>query len=133
MSILVNALDATGAELVITQGSAFNLDYVLTKDGGTYPLNGKTVVCTIREEFAPQDLIDAAFEDRPITVGGGSATAANGGCFNQVNATDAAKLGPGAESQSIQTVTWYVVQTKVVSDSFKSSQVLRFGVRKDID
>lgn len=86
MPIVVNALDANNQPLVITQGSAFNLDYTITKDGATYNLTGKTVVCTVREEGAPQTVLTttpaSAFEDRSITAGGGTTTAANGGCFN---------------------------------------------------
>jgi hypothetical protein len=137
MPIVVNSLDSDSKPLVITQGSAFNLDYTLTKDGATYNLTGKTVVCTIRAEGAPQTVLDttpaSAFEDRTITVGGGTVSAANGGCYNAVSAVESAELGPTGTSVSVDEITWYIVQTKVSTDSYLATEVLRFGIRKGID
>jgi len=115
---------------VIVAGGGATFDNVLSKDGATYVLTGKTVVATIRAESDPSSVIDATLEDIAVTLGG-TVAAALGGVQFTLTTAQTTLLAPGATLPALSLLN-YLLQYKVVTDSY-FPQLLRFAVRKKLD
>lgn len=110
---------------IVVIGGKATFDNVITKDGATYDLTGKTVTATIRRESAPSTVIDATLEGISVTVD----DASNGGVTFDLTTTLSALLtAPSAAGDSIA----YLVQYFVSTDSYYP-QALRFHARLKMD
>lgn len=114
----------------IRQGSGADFDNVLTKNGATYPLNGKTVIARVRARYDFETVLDLSLEDIAVTPGGGSTTTANGGVFWHLSPAMCAFLTPPAAGALPDEEVDYVVQYEVPTDDYIVSELLRFGVTR---
>lgn len=133
--IIVDATDAAGDKIVVVCGSAFALDFVLTKNGGSvYDLTGKSVTATIVEEGADTVELDPTghtLKDQTCTPGAGATAANLGGALMNISTAQSTLLS-GANALPASAIVYYLAQIHVPTDSNDATQLLRFGVRKQI-